>query len=366
MIGNYLQERIDRPAVSIIVPCRNEKNHIEICARSILAQEQPPGGIEVIFVDGMSQDGTREILMRLTEEHPRLRVIENFKRSTPCAMNIGIQQARGHYIAILGAHTEYAPSYVRMCIEILEEHPEVDCAGGTIISCGKSIFGRATAVAMAHPLGVGNSKGRFPNYEGYAYGACFPVFRREVFDQVGLYDEKFIRNQDDEFNFRVTRSGRKIYVSPRARCSYYVRETPAQLFWQYFQYGYWRVAVIRKHRRPASIYQVVPAGFYVLTLIMLVFGLFLPGWWRLIAAVLPLTYASILGIAGMDVAIKNGVRVGLLFPFAAAIMHFGYAVGFLWGVVRCRMTANGQLSLMERDAQPQETVETKYRFEQRK
>ena len=202
--------------------------------------------------------------------------------------------------------------------------------------------------------------------DGMSHEAIYPVFRREIFDQVGLYDENFVRNQDDEFNYRVTRSGRKISVSPSARCSYFVRETPSQLFRQYFQYGYWRVAVIRKHRRPASIFQVILAAFYVLMLIILVAGLNLPGWWRLTAAVLPVTYVSILGIASTDVAIKQGVLIGFLIPSAAAIMHFAYAVGFICGVVRCRRIADGQRGLTERDPQPQETAEAKYYFEQRK
>jgi len=320
------------PTVSVVIPCRNEKDHIEACVRSILGQEPPRGGFEVIVADGMSNDGTREILQRIAAEDSRLRVIDNPGQVTPCGMNAGIREARGIYIAIMGAHAEYTPDYVCACVGFLDEHPEACCSGGPIVSQGEGVFGRAVAAAMSHPIGVGNAKHRFPDYEGYAEGACFPMFRKETFEKVGLYDEKLVRNQDDEFNYRVSRNGGKIFISPRARCKYYVREAPSQLFWQYFQYGYWRVAVLRKHQLPASIRQVAPSAFLALMLVSLGIGLCLPGWWRLIAAVLPVTYTSSLVAVGAAVAIRKGLLVGLMFPFAAAIMHGAYAAGFFWGL----------------------------------
>ena len=319
------------PAVSVVVPCRNEKDHIEACVRSILAQEAPPQGFEVIVADGMSDDGTRDILKQFAAEDPRLRVIDNPGRITPCGINAGIRHARGQYIAIMGAHTDYAPDYLRKCVQILDEHPEVCCSGGPILSQGKNVFGRGVAAAMSHPVGVGNAKHRFPDYEGYAEGACFPMFRRETFDKIGLYDESLVRNQDDELNYRVARHGGRIFISPQARCSYHVRERPSQLFWQYFQYGYWRVAVLKKHQLPASIRQIAPSTLLFLMLVLLGVGLCLPGWGRLTAAVLPVAYASILIGAAAGVAIKQGILIGLMLPCAAAIMHIASAAGFFWG-----------------------------------
>jgi succinoglycan biosynthesis protein ExoA len=342
-LGNTMGDK--RLAVSIIVPCRNEKDYIEDCVRSILAQEPPPGGFEVIVADGMSDDGTRNILDRIAEKDQRLRIVDNPGRITPWGLNAGIRQARGRYIAIMGAHAEYAPDYVRTCIELLDDHPEVCCSGGPIISRGRGVFGRAVAAAMSHLVGVGNAKHRFPDYEGYAEGACFPIFREEIFDKVGLYDENLVRNQDDELNYRVVRSGGKIYISPRAQCSYYVREAPSQLFRQYFQYGYWRVAVLRKHHLPASLRQLAPGMFFFLMLLLLGVGLLLPSWWRLTAAILPVAHALILMIAGTEVALRQGILIGLMFPLATAIMHLAYAVGFLYGVVigRSQQTAKATL-----------------------
>jgi glycosyltransferase involved in cell wall biosynthesis len=325
-----------KPMVSVVIPCRNEKDYIETCLRSILAQEPPPGGFEVIAVDGMSDDGARDILSRLAVTDSRLRIIDNPNRTTPCGINAGIREARGRYVAIMGAHTRYAQDYLLRCVEMLEENPGICCAGGPIVSEGKSTFGQAIAAAMSHPIGIGNAKHRLPNYEGYAEGACFPMFRKEIFDTVGLYDESLVRNQDDDFNYRVARAGGKIFISPSASCSYYVREAPTRLFAQYFQYGYWRVAVLRKHRLPASIRQLIPIMFFLLMFVLFVAGLYLPGQWRLTAAALPLMYASILILTGLGIAKKRGILVGLTFPAAAATMHFAYAVGCVWGVINGR------------------------------
>ena len=320
------------PAVSIVVPCRNERDHIEAALQSILAQDPPLGGFEVIVADGMSSDGTRDILDSLAREDPRLRIIDNPGLSAPCARNVGIRESRGRHIAIMDAHAEYAPDYIRACIEILEDHPDILCSGGPISSQGTTLFGRAVAAAMSHPVGIGNAKHRLPEYEGYAEGACFPVFRRETFDKFGLFDETLIRNQDDEFNFRIARQGGKIFISHRARCIYHVRETPSQLFKQYFQYGYWRVAVLRKHNVPASLRQLAPIGFLCLLIASLIVSLTLPGWLRLTGAVIPLAYLSILCAVGARIAAREGIPVGLQFPIAAAAMHLAYSGGFIFGI----------------------------------
>lgn len=320
--------------LSVIILCRNERQHIETCVRSILDQERPAEGMEVIVADGLSDDGTREILESLAKQHSEVRVVDNPRRITPCAMNAGIRAARGRYIAILGGHCQYAPDFLKTCVALLHEHPEVVCVGGPTLSSGKSRFGQAVALAMTHPLGVGNAKHRHPTYEGYAEMACYPVFRKEVFEKVGFYDERFIRNQDDELCYRLALHGKKVFISPRARYTYFIRETPSKLFRQYFEYGYWRVAVLRKHRRPASLRQLVPPLFMAAVLIGAIVGLSMPGWWKLSAVALPLVYGSTLLAVGVWEFGKAGWRVAALFPVAAATMVAAYATGFVWGVVK--------------------------------
>lgn len=320
--------------LSVIIPCRNERKHIEVCVRSLLRQDPPPGGLEVLVVDGLSEDGTRDILENLAKEHPELRIVDNPRRVTPCAMNAGIREARGIYVAILGAHCQYASDYLRTCVALFDEHPEADCVGGPIISAGKSVFGQAVAVAMSHPVGIGNARHRHPDFEGYAEGACYPVFRKEIFEKIGFYDEMLVRNQDDELNYRLTKQGGKVFLSPRARSTYYVRETVASLFRQYFEYGYWRVAVIRKHRMPASLRHLVPPVFVIGLVASFTLALMVPPGWRLVMLTGPFIYGLILCGVGIGVSRRAGWKIGALFPVAAATMHVAYAIGFLWGLLK--------------------------------
>ena len=322
------------PLISGIVPCRNEKAHIESCVRSLLAQKTSLFELELLVVDGMSDDGTRDVLERLKQSNSNLRILDNPRRSTPSALNIGIQASHGEYIAILGAHAEYGPNYLETCLNLLNEHPEACCAGGPIISRGKGLFGRAVASAMSHPLGIGNAKHRLPGYEGYAEGACFPMFRRRVFTDVGLFDERMIYVEDDEFNYRLAKRNEKVFISPRAKCAYFVRETPSRLAQQYFRYGAARVAVLRKYRIPASIRQLVPPVFIGLLLIGLIVGPWLPGWWRILTVILPGLYMVTLLFAAIGQIQASGIRVAARFPFAVATMHSCYALGFFSGSLK--------------------------------
>jgi succinoglycan biosynthesis protein ExoA len=204
------------PVVSIVLPCRNERDHIESCIRSILMQEPPLGGFEVIVADGMSNDSTREILERLAEENACLRIIDNRCGIVSTGLNEAIKAAAGKIIIRMDAHTEYAPDYVRRCIAVLEE-TRADNVGGPWLAKGTGLIGGAIAGAFQSSFAVGGARGHNATYEGIVdtvYLGCWP---REVFDRVGLFDEELVRNQDDEFNLRLTRAGGKIWQSPRIK-----------------------------------------------------------------------------------------------------------------------------------------------------
>ena len=284
--------------ISVIVPCFNEKQHIEACVRSLLCQEPPAGGLEIIVVDGLSDDGTRDILRKLASQHSELRIVDNPGRTTPRGMNIGIRAARGGYVAILGAHCDYAMDYLRTCVELLDEHPEASCVGGPIVSQGRSLFGQAVAAAMSHPVGIGNAKHRHPHYEGYAEGACYPVFRREIFDQIGFYDETLVRNQDDELNYRLAKFGGKVFLSPRARSTYFVQgdhPCPVSTI-----LSVWLLAGggLEKASDSGLSPAARTAPLYVFMLMAAVLGLSLPGYWQYTAGVLPLVYGATLLVVG--------------------------------------------------------------------
>ncbi len=316
--------------ISAIVPCRNERAHIESCVRSLLAQSSPTGGFEIIVTDGMSEDGTRDILMRLAEEDPRLRLVDNPGRITPCGMNEGIRAARGRYIAIMGAHNRYAPDYLLKSIEVLEE-TRADNVGGAMLCEASSYLQRAIAAAHHSPFSVGGARWHDPVYEGPADTVFGGVYRREVFDRIGMFDEELVRNQDDELNLRLTRSGGIIWQSPSIRSWYQPRKSLRGLFRQYLQYGYWKVRVIQKHKLPASIRHIVP-GFFLFSLLFLAIASLAwpPAIWSLIG--LAGAYFCFLGIGATLTAAKSGWSLfPALFP-AFACYHFGYGLGFLKGI----------------------------------
>jgi hypothetical protein len=151
-----------------------------------------------------------------------------------------------------------------------------------------------------------------------------------VFERIGLFDERLVRNQDDEFNYRIRRAGGRIYVSPRVKYTYFVRTSVRQLFKQYFQYGFWRIPVIEKHGRPTTLRQIAPTLFYLACVLLVAIGL----WSRelSVAVMLPAIYTSALVLAGMGMIRSKGIRVVALVPLAIATMHAGYAWGLAYGM----------------------------------
>lgn len=326
-------KNLDNPVISVVIPCRNEKDFIVKCLNSILSQENLPGGIEIIIVDGLSDDGTRELISNFMINYSNIRMIDNPHKVTPYALNIGIKNSKGNYITIMGAHAEYDSNFLSQSISLFTLHPEVACVGGPIISLGNNMFSEAVALAMSRAIGVGNAKHRFPDYEGYAEMACFPTFRKDIFDTIGYYDENLIKNQDDEFCFRLTRNGKKVFISPKVKSRYYVRNTPAGLFRQYQNYGFWRVAVIKKHKMPISLRQIIPTLFFIVLLGCFLLAIIFGNW--LIGMTLPILYISALFLFSLKITLeKNQLSFLVNLPLAIFVLHFSYAYGFVKGLLK--------------------------------
>ncbi|MGH7797802.1 MAG: glycosyltransferase family 2 protein [Candidatus Binatia bacterium] len=325
-----LRHKEPPPAVSVVIPCRNERSQIEACVRSVLAQQAVAGDFEVIVADGMSNDGTREILARLAREDARLRVIDNLARTTARGMNIGIQLARGEFIAIMGAHNQYAPDYLAASLKV-SRATGADNVGGSMVCRGETWIQQAIAVAHHSPFSVGGARWHNVSYEGPADTVFGGFYRRETFALIGQFDESLLRNQDDELNLRLTLAGGKIWHSPAIRSWYCPRAGLSELFHQYLQYGYWKVAVMKKHWGLASLRQIVPGAFVlalaILPLAALFYGPVIFLWLALLAA-----YAVANLSAATAAAAQSGWRFLPVLPLVFAAYHFGYGIGFVRGV----------------------------------
>ncbi|HEV8725282.1 MAG TPA: glycosyltransferase family 2 protein [Candidatus Binatia bacterium] len=311
--------------------CRNERAHIEACVRSVLAQHSPAGGFELIIADGMSDDGTRNILKRLAKEDPRLRVVDNPGRIVSCGLNAAIRAARGKIIARMDAHTEYAPDYVSQCLAALTE-TGANNVGGPARTRAHNYTQSVISAAYHSPFAVGGARFHNVNYEGYVDTVTYGCWRREVFDWIGLFDEELVRNQDDELNLRLIKAGGKIWQSSQIRSWYTPRASLRSLFRQYAQYGYWKVRVIQKHRIPASWRHLVPAGFLLSLILLAATALWWPiALWSLM--VLVSLYVSSNVIASFLTAARNSWRALPLLPIVFACYHFSYGYGFLRGIL---------------------------------
>jgi glycosyltransferase involved in cell wall biosynthesis len=320
-----------KPAVSVIVPCRNERDCIELAVRSILAQEPPRGGFEVIASDGMSDDGTRAILTRLAQTDPRLRIVDNPGKIVSTGLNSALRVAQGGIIMRMDAHTEYAPNYIRKCIAVLNA-TRADNVGGPWVAKGDGLIGQAIAAAFQAPFAVGNSRGHDPCYEGVVDTVYLGCWRRKAFDRFGLFDEELVRNQDDEFNLRIWRAGGRVWQSPSIKSWYKPRESLFALVQQYMQYGYWKVRVIQKHSLPASLRHLVPACF-VLSLIALPFAFSVYSLATWIWLFLLGTYVLCNLVASILTSARVHWKLLFLLPLVFAGYHFSYGYGFLRGLL---------------------------------
>ncbi|PIP79775.1 MAG: succinoglycan biosynthesis protein exoa [Ignavibacteria bacterium CG22_combo_CG10-13_8_21_14_all_37_15] len=321
--------------ISVVIPCRNEQKYIVECLQSLLNQELSRDEYEIIVVDGLSDDGTREILVQFEKQYPMIHVIDNERKITPVAMNLGIRNARGENIAICGSHTKYDTKFLSSALKLLQDHSEAGCVGGPIISVGENDFAKAASIAMSSPIGVGNAKHRFPDYEGFAEMACFPIYRKKIFKEIGYFDENLVRNQDDEFSLRYCLVGGKVFISPKVKSIYYVRNSSIKLFKQYFQYGFWRWVVLKKHKIQISYRQMIPSIFILFLLLLFIVGIVIKSYTTIF--VLPLIYFLILSGFSIRVIKKESLKIGSFFIEAVIILHFSYGLGVIYSFLKDKL-----------------------------
>jgi GT2 family glycosyltransferase len=321
------------PLLSAVVPCRDERDHIGRCLDSILATDYPAERLEVLVADGRSGDGTREIVERYAARHSAIRLVDNPERIVPTGLNRAIRAARGEIIVRLDAHVVYPPTYLTTLVQALLAHG-ADNVGGVIVMvpADESPLARAIAAALSIRFGVGNSYFRIGTRKPrWVDTVPFGCFRRDVFERVGLFDEDLARNQDDEFNCRLIRSGGRVLLVPDATASYVTRRSLRQLWRMYYQYGYFKPLVARKIGTVMTARQLAPGLF----LAALGIAAPLAAWLnpaRLVFGVLAAGYlVADLAVAAV-IARRSGWRVGLAATAVFPVLHCAYGLGYLVGV----------------------------------
>jgi succinoglycan biosynthesis protein ExoA len=323
----------DTPFVSILMPVRNEASFIRRSVEAVLAQDYPLERIEVIIADGLSNDGTRTFVDTLRLQHANVSLIDNAGKIVSTGLNTALAVAKGEIIIRVDGHCEVAKDYVRRCVSHLTED-NIDCVGGPLETVGETYTARAIAAAMSSTFGVGGSTFRVgTKTTRFVDTVAFPAYRRETIRQVGAFDEELVRNQDDEYNYRLRKLGGSILLAPDIRSRYYGRASLCKLWKQYFQYGYWKVRVMQKHSRQMQLRQFVPALFIAVLGLLLLSAPFLEVSPLLLAA-LALAYMTLSLGASISAAGKTDWRLLLLLPIAFPIIHFGYGSGFLLGLAK--------------------------------
>jgi len=315
--------------VSVVMPVRNEAEFIAGAIRSIVRAGEGLDALEVIVVDGQSDDGTREVVEGLMAEVPGLRLVDNPERTVPYAMNRGVRAASHDVVVRVDGHAEVYPDFLEENLAALAAHPECACVGGPIENVDLGPVSEAISLAMRSPFGVGNARFRTGGEDGYVDTLAFGAYRKADLVRVGLFDEELTRNQDDELNFRLLRAGRKIWFTNRIRSRYFVRGSYEKLWRQYYQYGYWKVYVNRKHGTVTNLRQLAPPALMAWLALLLVAGLFWgPARWALLAT-LVLYAAAALGSA---LALTRSPGPALRVMAAFAVLHAAYGLGYLAGL----------------------------------
>jgi succinoglycan biosynthesis protein ExoA len=318
--------------ISFIVPVRNEEDYIRASLKSLVDQNYPVSSCEIIVVDGRSSDRTREIIEEICERNPQVRCLDNPAGIVPTAMNIGIRAARGEVIIRADGHNVYPRDYAANCVKYLAQ-TGADNVGGPCLTLAEneSFSARLVAAILSSPFGVGDSKFRTGGEEGFVDTVPFGAFRREIFDRVGMFNEKLVRNQDNDLNARIRKAGGTIYLTPALTTHYHPVKNFLSLLKYAFKTSQWHIFTLRENRQSMGLRHFAPAVFLLLLLILL------PA-----SFVSAMTLAFLIGILcayiltgfyfSLRAKTEGNWGVALVQPFATFCFHIAYGAGTFLGL----------------------------------
>ena len=321
--------------LSVICPIYNEEKYIEQFLDSILQQDYPKDDLEILLVDGMSKDRTREIIAEYSVKYPCLKLVDNPQQTVPYAMNNGIMNAKGEIIIRLDAHAEYPSNYFSVLVKKLNELKGAENVGGVCITlpCNETAVAIAIAECLSNKFGMGNSYFRVGAKDVMSVDTVpFGCFRKSLFDKIGLYDTDMIRNQDDELNGRIIKNGGIIYLLPDVEIKYFARDKISKVRKMFYQYGLYKPLGNKKLGTPATVRQFFPLLFVLGIVLGFILCFAFPILWPCYIGVLAL-HLLIGAIEGIKSASKTGKwSCVFIMPYIFLNMHISYGIGYLHGL----------------------------------
>jgi glycosyltransferase involved in cell wall biosynthesis len=320
--------------VTVIIPCRNEKNYIRECLNSLIDQNYSKKNFEVLVIDGMSNDGTREIIKEFIDNYSFIRLLDNHKKFIPFALNIGIKESKGDVIVRMDAHAKYEKDYISKCVKYLKKY-NADNVGGIIKTIPEkdTLTAKSIAFCLSSAFGVGNSVFRVGSKKikevDTVFGGCF---RKEVFEKIGLFNENFIRSEDIEFNLRLRKSGGKVILVPDIKAYYYPKSNFKDFFLHNVEDGSWctyRLKFLKKIYYPRHY---IPFFSILVIIALLLLSLFFP-----LARIFLFSFILIYLLTSFYYSVKIALRERewkyiFLMPVAFFLRHLGYSLGSIIGV----------------------------------
>lgn len=316
---------------SIVVPTLNEENYISECIDSILGQTYDLELIEIVIVDGNSTDKTLEIVDSYKQRHNQILVLSNPLKRTPISLNIGIKNCSGDVAVILGAHTKIDKDFVQLNNQYLIEQ-NVKVSGGTQINVAKSFAQRLIATVMEMPFAMASASYRWSKKAQFVDTVVYAAYKKELFDELGYFEEKFAISEDAEMNWRIRQAGYKIYFSPDIKTYYYPRNSITLFIKQMFRYGILRVNVLKKHIDAVKLFHFIPPLFVISISLLLILSLFNPIYLTFLLIILALYFA----INILASIVKIGWGKCYYLPIVAPLvfsMHIAWGLGFIIGAI---------------------------------
>ena len=329
-----------REFVSVVIPCLNEERFIGKALLN-LADQYDPDCYEIIVVDGLSKDRTREVISEFCNSRPDVSVtlVDNPERRIPTALNLGIEAARGEIIARLDAHAVASLGYIRRSVEVLRQKgvgvvgmPCQVCAGAD------TLMAKAIAMAVSHPFGIGDAKyrlGRGAVAQEAVDTVAFACFKKDLWLAIGGFDETLSANEDYEFNYRVRRHGKTVLLDKAEHCDYFARTTLKDLCVQYWRYGRWKARMILRHPSSIRLRQAVAPVFAASIPVLLIAGFWLKtAWWLLALELGAYLLLALFFAAKLARTSRAGMRLFFIMPLIFGAIHLTWGSGFLLGLVK--------------------------------